>query len=139
MLFVLQESSKSVSHLFKDQQPPQVKKRKIAEPAKPPTPVHVLKKETAPSESHQAVQFISINEPKGQEEHYIEDEDDEDREYSSHEVGEESVDLESQIVMEQSGQVVMRTSNDAEGSSSHSSFQGIINILLLVNNIQTFY
>jgi hypothetical protein len=119
--------------LFKDQQPPQVKKRKIAEAAKPQTPVLVQhKKETAiPSESLQSVQFISINEPKGAEEHYIEDDEEDDQEYSQHEVGEENMDLESQIVMEPSGQAVMRTSIDAEGSSSHSSFQGINNHLYL--------
>lgn len=134
MWLVSQESSKSVSQLFKEQQPPQVKKRKIAEPAKPPTPVlqQQHKKETAPSESLQSVQFISINEPKGEVEHYIEDDEEDDQEYSSHEVGEENMDLESQIVMEQSGQAIMRASIDAEGSSSHSSFQGINIHLLLV-------
>jgi hypothetical protein len=131
MWLLLQESSKSVSQLFKDQQPPQVKKRKIAEPAKPPTTTVLQhKKETViPSESLQSVQFISINEqPKGEVEHYIEDDEEDDQEYSSQEAGEENMDLEAQIVMEQSGQAVMRTSIDAEGSSSHSSFQGINNI-----------
>jgi hypothetical protein len=120
--------------LFKDQQPPQVKKRKIAEPAKPPTTTVLQhKKETViPSESLQSVQFISINEqPKGEVEHYIEDDEEDDQEYSSQEAGEENMDLEAQIVMEQSGQAVMRTSIDAEGSSSHSSFQGINNIFSL--------
>jgi len=102
-----------------------VKKRKIAEPPKAPLPVQQPKKDSVSNESLQSVQFISITPTKEEPESYIEEEDDDDNNYSSHDVGDESLDLESQICMETSGQAAMRHPLDLEGSSSHASFQGI--------------
>ncbi|XP_059485788.1 modifier of mdg4-like isoform X1 [Neocloeon triangulifer] len=121
------ESSRNVSQLFQESQAPQVKRRKLTEPAKlsPPPPVPVPQpRDLGVAEPHQKIQFITIKNQKEEPEEFIDDEDnDNEHDFSAHE---ESLDLESQICLDSSGQLAVgqRGHMDAEGSSSHSSFQG---------------